>query len=494
MHLFNAYNLEQKVNFPTYVHHGQLKSCLDLAATNIADMEVASSAPLGRSDHIVLIGRFVISSDRGTRTDKNTTPHQYWCWSKADLAGLRKELANETWADILQCQNAETAWIRWRAKVVCITSKFIPQRSIKHLRRQPKPWITAHLQAEIREKHRLYSRFKRSHSDQDWLAFKQQRNTVSHLLRTAKSAYVADLPLLDDLTEQDEPRCHPPRLHRLLRCLLKQKSADVPDLVSSDGSLASTDVQRATVLNDFFISEARQSAAATPLPPICTPMANTVLTEITTSTNEVLRLLRSLDIRKASGEDGIPTRLLKLCAEQLTPCLTHLFNVSLATGKLPQDWKSAVVSPIHKRDSRAQPGNYRPISLLSTTSKILEKIVADRLYQHVNSYLPVCQSGFRRGDGTTLQLVRLVHEIAHAMDKGEFVLMCFYDLSKAFDRVWHPGLIAKLDHLGVRGQALNWLTGYLNGRRQRVRVIATRLGQKSLPEYRRDPSLDPSCT
>ena len=101
-----------------------------------------------------------------------------------------------------------------------------------------------------------------------------------------------------------------------------------------------------------------------------------------------------------------------------------------------------MVSPIYKgRGNHQQLTNYRPISLLSVLSKVLERIVAQQLYRHLGRYLPLNQSGFRKRDSTTYQLARLVHRIAKALNDGNVVLSCFYDLKKTFDRVWHKGLL-----------------------------------------------------
>ena len=111
-----------------------------------------------------------------------------------------------------------------------------------------------------------------------------------------------------------------------------------------------------------------------------------------------------------------------------------------------------------------------PISHLSATSKVQERIVQHHLYNYVDPHLPTHQSGFRKRDGTELQLARLVSEISESRDNGKSVVVCFFDLSKAFDRVWHQGLSAKQTHLGVCEDALAWLSSYLTKRRQRVRV------------------------
>ena len=123
-----------------------------------------------------------------------------------------------------------------------------------------------------------------------------------------------------------------------------------------------------------------------------------------------------------------------------------------------------------ERGSRQVASSYRPISLLSVLSKCLEKMIYKSLYKHLNHYLPKRQSSFRQHDSTAFQLARLHHHIASSIDKGNLVLACFYDLFKAFDRVWHRGLLQKLDHFGVRGAALDWLKSHLSDRRQCVSI------------------------
>ena len=195
-----------------------------------------------------------------------------------------------------------------------------------------------------------------------------------------------------------------------------------------------------------------------------------ILTQLEVSLDDVRQALHTLDPRKAPGCDGLPTRLIVMVADEIAPCVHHIFTLSLRTANLPPDWKSAIVSPVYKeRGSRQQASNYRPISLLSVLSKCLEEVVFKPLYTHLNRFLPKHQSGFRQKDSTAYQLARLIHRLASALDDGKTAFACFYDLSKAFDRVWHKGLLSKLHHFGVRGQAHAWLECYLSNRRQSVR-------------------------
>ena len=139
-------------------------------------------------------------------------------------------------------------------------------------------------------------------------------------------------------------------------------------------------------------------------------------------------------------------------------------------------------APVYKKKgSSVNPTNYRPISLLSAVSKVLEALVYEVLYKHVGWILPVKQSGFRHCDRAVLQLDRIVHNLTFALERGETIVACFYDLFKAFDRVWHAGLIAKLQHYGVSKTAMAWFEEYLTERKQRVRVGEATSTWKTIP-------------
>ena len=147
-----------------------------------------------------------------------------------------------------------------------------------------------------------------------------------------------------------------------------------------------------------------------------------------------------------------------------------MFNLSLDWGEFPSIWKRANVTPIHKKDSKSKTDNYRPISLLSCVGKILEKIVFKYMFNYFrdNFLISLHQSGFTPGDNTINQLVYLYHTLCEALDKKKDVRIVFCDISKAFDRVWHAGLVHKLRCMGIKGKLLNWLISYLQDRYQRV--------------------------
>ena len=181
-------------------------------------------------------------------------------------------------------------------------------------------------------------------------------------------------------------------------------------------------------------------------------------------------LLKQVDPYKATGPDGIPPRLLKEVANELSPCLTLVFNASLQQGKLPNDWKRAIVAPLFKKNNRNDPVNYRPISLTSVCCKLLERIIHSNIMSHLNNcnILSDVQFGFRRRRSAELQLLRTVNDFVLNLNNKKQTHIILLDLSKAFDKVSHHCLKVKLECYGIRHQAFQWITSFLNQRTQRV--------------------------
>ena len=165
--------------------------------------------------------------------------------------------------------------------------------------------------------------------------------------------------------------------------------------------------------------------------------------------------------------------LLRLCASGIAESLSSLFNKSFDSSKFPSQWKKALVVPIFKKGDKCCPGNYRPISLLPAISKVLERVVHIKLSDFLRSWLRSNQSGFKKSDGTVPQLVRMTQEWSNAVDEGQYVAAVFFDLKKAFDRVWHQGLFTKLRAAGIKGAAHEWLVNFLTDRVQVTVVNGT---------------------
>ena len=171
-------------------------------------------------------------------------------------------------------------------------------------------------------------------------------------------------------------------------------------------------------------------------------------------------------------------RIVKHFDASLARPLHILFRNCPQTGVYPSIWKHANVVPIHKKDAKNLKNNYRPVSLLSVFGKIFEKIIYDALYKHLNGHklLSDKQSGFRKLDSPVNQLISVTHQIYKAFDEDPplEVRGVFLDISKAFDKVWHEGLLFKLERSGIQGLLLDLLRSYLSGRFQRVLLNGAR--------------------
>ncbi|MCG7883227.1 MAG: reverse transcriptase family protein [Candidatus Thiodiazotropha endolucinida] len=162
--------------------------------------------------------------------------------------------------------------------------------------------------------------------------------------------------------------------------------------------------------------------------------------------------------------------MLKAVAKEISVPLCILFNRSFREGIFATSLKESNVLPLFKKGDKSLPANYRPISLLCNIGKLQERIVFKNIYNHLHEHhlLYKYQSGFLPNHSTTFQLIDIYHHVCQTFDNEQFSCMVFCDVSKAFDRVWHRGLLFKLRQYGISGLLLEWISDYLTNRTQRV--------------------------
>ena len=187
---------------------------------------------------------------------------------------------------------------------------------------------------------------------------------------------------------------------------------------------------------------------------------------------EIRDIIKGMDTTKSSDIFGIPPKMLKLSEPVISPLLTDIFNESFTSGVFPSTLKFAKILPIHKGGSKLSINNYRPISLLPIFSKILEKLMHERLLHFLeqNKIIFEHQFGFQKGKSTTLAIMDLYSKLINANEAKNTSCSIFLDFSKAFDTVNHDILLRKLEYYGIRGTQLEWFRSYLSLRPQKVDI------------------------
>ncbi|CAM5124147.1 unnamed protein product [Natator depressus] len=196
------------------------------------------------------------------------------------------------------------------------------------------------------------------------------------------------------------------------------------------------------------------------------------LSQIEASLEEVLELIEKLNSKKSPGPDGIHPRVLKELKCEIAELLTMVCNLSFKSATVPNDWKIANVTPIFKKGSRGDAGNYRMVSLLSVPGTLVETVVKNKIVRHIEEHklLRKSQHAFCKGRSCFTNLLEFFEGVNKHVDKGDPVDIVYLGFQKAFDKVPHQRLLRKLSCHGIKGKILSWIENWLKDREQRVGV------------------------
>ena len=259
--------------------------------------------------------------------------------------------------------------------------------------------------------------------------------------------------------------------HKRLWSYIKSKRQDNIGIASLEvNNITYTDdLDKANILNNYFSTVFTEEDTSN-LPSLEEDNTYPIIDSLHITVDGVSHLLHDLEVYKACGPDGIFPRLLKETANNVAPMLTLIYQATLKQRMIPADWKKALVAPIFKKGARTCPANYRPISLTCIPCKILEHIIYSHIFKHLNAHNILCQEqhGFRKYHSCESQLITTIDDIATHVDSGAQIDAILLDFSKAFDKVPHQRLLAKLAHYGVQGMLLDWIQDFLSNRSQTV--------------------------
>ena len=327
--------------------------------------------------------------------------------------------------------------------------------------------MTPEVKTAIKRKHRVHKKYvARGRRDDELNYIKMIRNDTTHLIDRAKESYFEKLgKKLCDASIGIKSYWM-----TIKKILNKSKTSVIP-LLFVNGVFVTNFQTKADIFNDHFVEQCSIVPNSSLLPPFFF-RTQARLCNFEVNQTKILQLIRKLNTNKAHGWDELSIKIIKLCDTALVLPLSLIFEKSISTCVFPDMWKKANVLPIHKKESRQLKKNYRPISLLPICGKIFEKIIFDAIYDHLckNQLLTPKQSGFRPGDSTVNQLIAVTHQIHTAFEEfpSRETRAVFLDISKAFDKVWHEGLLFKLKSSGISGDLLKLIQSFLSGRQQRL--------------------------
>ena len=230
------------------------------------------------------------------------------------------------------------------------------------------------------------------------------------------------------------------------------------------------DEETARVLNEYFCSVFNPADPPDSIPPLRARNCASTLDSIEIRDSIIFEKICKLKPDGAPGPDGHANRFIKSFGRELTPALGIIFRKSIDNSEVPFDWRSANITPIYKKGSKSDPGNYRPVSLTSVCCKLLESIICDNINEHLsrNNLLNKTQHGFCKSKSCTTNLLEFLEAVISKLDTGVPVDIAYLDFSKAFDKVPWRRLIAKVKAHSISGRVLGWITSWLSNRKQRV--------------------------
>ena len=355
-----------------------------------------------------------------------------------------------------------------------VVDNYAPLRPIsrKKAKLKHKPWITKGILKSIRTKNKLFKQSLKYKNQISCFLYKNYRNLLTQIINASKKIHYSKF--ISKSTNK------PKLLWKNINNILQYKSLNTKNIESirdSDNILTQDPLEIGNTMNTFF------SSIGTNLGKSCTPVLDDDYPENVKfhnnnfflqpmSNSEVLQILSNIDTNKSNPPDDPPNYFIKLAKSIITPVLTDLINLVFKTGTFPDKLKFANIIPIHKANDEELACNYRPISLLSIFSKILEKCIYLRMNSFLCKYsiLHPNQFGFRTGLSTEHAVSVIYNNYVENLEKSKSTCSIFLDIKKAFDSVDHAILLCKLYRYGFRGPSFELLTSFLSNRFQCVSV------------------------
>ncbi|MCG7876956.1 MAG: reverse transcriptase family protein, partial [Candidatus Thiodiazotropha endolucinida] len=454
-------DLKQVIKEPTRVTAHSEKLIDHVYASALSNVAESFVPCIAISDHYPVCFTRKVSKNQIKRGHHKTI--QYRCYKTFDeqrfLENLSEVLNNINFSQ----NNTDLNFSIWLSSFQSVLDKHAPIRR-KRVKHETQPeWYNEDI--KLASKSRDFY-----HKHKNWNEYKFWRNKTNKLILASKKE------LFTKAIKENKDTSY---LWRHVKKHSGQSSYnDIPDELTVDGDTINSPNSIINRLNSYFanISERLKIHDASheyDFQKLQNYINNLIPSHVffkipTVNISELINTIKSLNVSKATGLDGLSPKILKLSASVIAPSLLEIINSSIAEGCFPDSLKVSKLKPIHKGGPQHDPSNYRPISILPVLSKLVEKHVTKHIFAFLNKYnvLHKAQSGFRKYHSCQTAMINLIDKWLKSIDNGESIGAIFFDLRKAFDVVDHDLLLKKLVYYKFNDLSQNWMKSYLTNRKQ----------------------------
>lgn len=450
--LINSYHYRCLNSLPT-----RGAACLDnVVAGNSVVLSQNTVFTCSFSDHNVLSVRIILNNDKNLETSKNYKTRIY---SHENVVNCLSEITNDDWHEVFSSECVNQSLTQFVNKLDYYHNKYFPiksfnKSSVKY------PWITRGIQVSCRRKKEIYFEYKNGLACREY--FMNYCRILKKVIRGAKIMY--NDGLIGRAKNKNKASW------RIIKNISNKTHRKKGININKINLRGENDRDTLNKINEHLIEKfGNRNGSNIQFQNTSKTVASSLFLH-PTDANEVLAVLSNLKCSRSVGTDGISIEFLKRMKHCITHPIVHLINMSFRDGCFPSHLKKTKIILIHKKGSKSDIDNYRPIAILNTLSKIFEKVIADRLIRFFNKWeiFSNIQNGFIRGRNTDRAIFQLLERVYANINGKSQTAGLFIDLSKAFDTVSHEILLQKLERLGVRGTAGELLGSYLSERPQQV--------------------------
>lgn len=387
-------------------------------------------------------------------------PLSKYDFRKANYDVINEQISEAEWVNLLENLPSREAVQRFYDVLGGITERNVPR--VKSRTPDFPVWFSAQLIKIYKRKQRLWVKWKKYKNIKDYNEFSEYRVTFKDACNTCYSNYIKSVE--DKLTTNIK--------YFWTYISNRKNKSGIPSTMHYQNFKSSAPEEICDMFSNFFQSvfEPSSPSLSAWTPPTHCNANVSLIDNLHIEEDKILKELKLLDPSKGAGPDGYPAMFFKATAGSICKPLFIIYNKCLSEGVFPDEWKQANITPVYKNGSKHDVEQYRPISILSTLSKLFERLVHNEIYPILHSVIIPEQHGFVQRRSTVSNLLIFSNYLFENMDRRLQVDAVYTDFQKAFDKVDHLILLNKIAFNGIRGNLLRWFSSYIKNRTQKVVV------------------------